>query len=73
MSLWKEPPTAGYREKPGLEEKLLVVVFATSSNFVAIAFPVSISILIQTTRERMPSDLDGARIVNGNVVLMILL
>src|SRR4029453_5490503 len=67
MSLWKEPPTASFREKPGLEAKFLVVAFATSSNSVAIEFQVSISILIPTTPQRMPRDLDGARIVNGEV------
>jgi len=67
MSLWKEPPTASCREKPGLEEKLLVVVSATSSNLVAIELQVSISISIPITPERMPRDLDGARIVNGEI------
>src|SRR5258708_1859277 len=65
MSLWKEPPTASCREKPGPADTLLAVASATSSDFVMIEFQVSISILIPTTPERMPRDSDGARIEDG--------
>src|SRR5258706_9350102 len=67
MSLWKEPPTASCREKPGPADTRLAVASATSSDFVMIEFQVSISILIPTTPERMPRDLDGARSEDGEV------